>query len=654
MISQQTIDAIFNAVRIEEVVDDFVRLTKRGVNYKGLCPFHDEKTPSFTVSPTRNIYKCFGCGRGGNAVNFVMEHETMTYPEALRYLAKKYQIEIEETGVPEDYEETKMERESLFLINQFALEFYQKQLFDTDIGKSVGLSYFRERGLLRKTIDDFGLGYAPGSRDALTEAAVKAGYNIDFLRKLGLTTDKDRDFFFNRVIFPIHNLTGKVVAFAGRQLSNNKKSPKYINSRESDIYHKSKFLYGAHLAKGPIRKEDHCILVEGYTDVLALHQSGIRNVVASSGTALTVEQIKLVKRYTQQIKLLYDGDAAGIKAALRGVDLVLAQDMNVELVLLPEGEDPDSYLNKVGASAFREYLEKEAKDFILFKTDLILKEAGDDPVKKANLIKDIVESLAHIPDPIKRAVYVRQCSSLLSIDESILIAEVNRALNKQSRNQRIDKIREAQHDYDVRKQLLENEARLQKADEAKSKKKVATDHYQERDILRLLIVFGERIKEEDPQVTVAEYILSNIQDVITEFENETYARIVLEYGQRLSQHLPVNTEYFINHSDKEISEIAVELSFPEHEYSENWQKMWGIILQTQPMPEENVIQDSIQALWRFMLRKYQRLIEKNNENIKKTQSEEGKETELLTYLQTHQLLIEQRNLVAEKLNSVVL
>ena len=654
MISQQTIDAIFNAVRIEEVVDDFVKLTKRGVNYKGLCPFHDEKTPSFTVSPTRNIYKCFGCGRGGNAVNFVMEHETMTYPEALRYLAKKYQIEIEETGVPEDYEETKMERESLFLINQFALEFYQKQLFDTDIGKSVGLSYFRERGLLRKTIDDFGLGYAPGSRDALTEAAVKAGYNIDFLRKLGLTTDKDRDFFFNRVIFPIHNLTGKVVAFAGRQLSNNKKSPKYINSRESDIYHKSKFLYGAHLAKGPIRKEDHCILVEGYTDVLALHQSGIRNVVASSGTALTVEQIKLVKRYTQQIKLLYDGDAAGIKAALRGVDLVLAQDMNVELVLLPEGEDPDSYLNKVGASAFREYLEKEAKDFILFKTDLILKEAGDDPVKKANLIKDIVESLAHIPDPIKRAVYVRQCSSLLSIDESILIAEVNRALNKQSRNQRIDKIREAQHDYDVRKQLLENEARLQKADEAKSKKKVATDHYQERDILRLLIVFGERIKEEDPQVTVAEYILSNIQDVITEFENETYARIVLEYGQRLSQHLPVNTEYFINHSDKEISEIAVELSFPEHEYSENWQKMWGIILQTQPMPEENVIQDSIQALWRFMLRKYQRLIEKNNENIKKNQSEEGKETELLTYLQTHQLLIEQRNLVAEKLNSVVL
>lgn len=654
MISQQTIDAIFNAVRIEEVVDDFVKLTKRGVNYKGLCPFHDEKTPSFTVSPTRNIYKCFGCGRGGNSVNFVMEHETMTYPEALRYLAKKYQIEIEETGVPEDYEESKLERESLFLINQFALEFYQKQLFDTDIGKSVGLSYFRERGLLRKTIDDFGLGYAPGSRDALTEASVKAGYNIDFLRKLGLTTDKDRDFFFNRVIFPIHNLTGKVVAFAGRQLSNNKKSPKYINSKESDIYHKSRFLYGAHLAKGPIRKEDHCILVEGYTDVLALHQSGIKNVVASSGTALTVEQIKLVKRYTQQIKLLYDGDTAGIKAALRGVDLVLAQDMNVELVLLPDGEDPDSYLNKVGASAFREYLEKEAKDFILFKTDLILKEAGDDPVKKANLIKDIVESLAHIPDPIKRAVYVRQCSSLLSIDESILIAEVNRALNKQSRDQRIDKIREAQHDYDVRKQLLENEARLQKADEAKSKKAVATDHYQEKDILRLLIVFGDRIKEEDPQVTIAEYILSNIQDVITEFENETYAKIVLEYGQRLSQKLPVNTEYFINHSNKDISEIAVELSFPEHEYSENWQKMWGIILQTQPMPEENVIQDSIQALWRFMLRKYQRLIEKNNENIKKTQSEEGRESELMTYLQTHQLLVEQRNLVAEKLNSVVL
>ncbi|MDH3246430.1 MAG: toprim domain-containing protein, partial [Saprospiraceae bacterium] len=526
------------------------------------------------------------------------------------------------------------------------------QLHETDTGKSIGLSYFKERGLILKTIHAFELGYIGSDRDALTAASVGAGYNIELLRKLGLTTSSDRDFFFERIIFPIHDLSGKVVAFAGRQLKSNKKSPKYINSKESEVYNKSRVLYGLHLAKKSIRKEDRCILVEGYTDVLGLVQSGIENVVASSGTALTVDQIKLIKRYTNNIQILYDGDPAGIKAALRGIDLILEQDLNIELVLLPENEDPDSYLKAVGVTAFRTYLSEQAKDFILFKTGLILDEAGDDPVKKSSLIKDIIESLAHIPDPIKRSVYTKQCSSLLSVDEDILISETNKEISRRMRNQRIDKLREARSDHEILRQQVDQQAAKTQAYEIDPPP--VTDEYQERDIARILILHGNQVIEKDPkEVTAAEYILSNIPETLTAFDNPLYAKVVSEYGRQIEQGRKVDANYFINHENQELAQLAVEFCASPYEYSENWEKMWDVYLQTQPKPEENVVNDSYQALLRFTLRKLQKMSDENLAKIKECQrtNDQG---ELIKHLQVQQILIQKRNEVADKLNTVIL
>ena len=384
MIKPGSVDEILNTVKIEDIVGDYVSLKRRGVNLIGNCPFHNEKTPSFTVSPTKNIFKCFGCGKGGNSAQFLMEHESFTFPEALRHIAKRYNIEIEETVASRESIEERQMLDSLFIVNQYARDFFQKQLFETDEGKSVGLSYFKDRGFLEDTIKKFGLGFAPNHNKLLTNTAVSVGHKESLLKKLGLTTSYGKDFFRNRVMFTIHNLSGKVIGFGGRILQKDVKAPKYINSPETEVYNKSKVLYGAYFAKKSIRQNDECIMVEGYTDVLSLHQSGIENVVASSGTSLTVEQIRLVKRYTPNMKILYDGDTAGVKAALRGLDLVLEQDMNVKVVLLPEGEDPDSYLQKVGVTAFKEYIEQEANDFLLFKTKLLLKEAAGDPINAFN------------------------------------------------------------------------------------------------------------------------------------------------------------------------------------------------------------------------------------------------------------------------------
>jgi len=419
VIAQKSVQEILDTVKVEEVIQDFVNLRRRGVNLIGLCPFHNEKTPSFNVSPSKNIFKCFGCGKGGDAVQFLIEHEHFTFAEALLYIAKKYNIEVEETVVSQEAMAEKQHFESLYIVNQFASDFYQEQLFETDRGKSIGKSYFKERGFRDETIRHFGLGFAPNQPDALTTKAVGMGYNIEFLRSVGLTTQYERDFFRDRVIFPIHNLSGKIIAFAGRILVKDVKAPKYINSPETEIYNKSKTLYGAFFAKRAIRQEDECILVEGYTDVISLHQSGIENVVASSGTSLTVEQARLIRRYTPNVKILYDGDLAGIKAALRGVDILLEQDLNVRIVLLPDGEDPDSYLQQAGVEAFKTYISQTAKDFITFKADQLMKEAGNDPVKKAHVIKDIISSIAKIPDPIKRMVYVRECSRIAQVSEGV-------------------------------------------------------------------------------------------------------------------------------------------------------------------------------------------------------------------------------------------
>ncbi len=436
MIPKLTISRIIDAAHIDEVVGEFVALKKRGSSLIGCCPFHNEKTPSFNVSVAKNIYKCFGCGKAGNSITFLMEHQQLSYTEALRYLAKKYNIEVVEEFVSEEKQredEIKhSQQESILIVNQFAQRFFTDYMLNNEEGR-VGLAYFKERGFSQQTIDKFQLGFSPESGSLLTETGLKQGYQLDILKKAGLTSSKEDsrfDFFRNRAMFPIHNLMGKVIAFGGRIMKKDEKAPKYVNTPESDVYIKSKILYGIFQAKSDIRKKDECLLCEGYTDVISLVQNGIENVVASSGTALTVDQIKLVKRFTNNITLLYDGDSAGVKAALRGTDLILEEGMNVRIVVLPEPEDPDSYIKKVGTTAFEEYVKTHKQDLILFKSSLFAAEAKNDPIKKAELIKDIVSSVAKIPDAIQRSVYVRSCADKFGMSEQLLIIEVNKLRRK--------------------------------------------------------------------------------------------------------------------------------------------------------------------------------------------------------------------------------
>ena len=438
MIDQPTIDRILDAANIVDVVSEFVTLRKRGINYVGLCPFHTDKTPSFYVSPAKNICKCFACGEGGTAVHFIMKHEQLNYFDALRYLAKKYNIEIQERELTDKEKQRKSDRESMLIVNSWAQQYFTTQLYEHVEGKTVGLRYFAERGFREDTIRKFQLGYSLDKRDALYKEATKNGYKKEFLEKTGLVIAYDNggvnDRFRGRVIFPVHTLSGKVVAFGGRVLKKDEKTAKYVNSPESDIYHKSNELYGIYFAKQAIVKEDRCFLVEGYTDVISMHQAGIENVVASSGTALTQGQIRLIHRFTSNITVLYDGDAAGIKAALRGIDLLLEDGMNVKVVLLPDGEDPDSFARKHNASQFSEFIKQSETDFIRFKTRLLLDDAGTDPIKRSALITDIIRTVAIIPDNIARSIYIRECSAMMEIDEQVLLNEVNKIrLSKEER-----------------------------------------------------------------------------------------------------------------------------------------------------------------------------------------------------------------------------
>ncbi len=440
MIDQHTIDRILDAANIVEVVSDFVTLRRRGANYTGLCPFHDEKTPSFSVSPARGICKCFSCGKGGNSVHFIMEHEQVSYYEALKYLARKYNIEIQERQLSEEEKQRKTDRESMLIVNDFAQKFFATNLLENAEGRSIGLSYFRERGFGEDIIKKFGLGYSPEKRDALAQEAVKKGYKKDYLVKTGLCLESQHgslyDRYKGRVIFPIHSLSGKVIAFGGRILRKDEKAAKYVNSPESEVYHKSDVLYGIYHAKQAIVKNDFCYLVEGYTDVLSMHQAGIENVVASSGTALTPGQIRLIHRFTNNITVLYDGDAAGIKASMRGIDLILQEGLNIKVVLLPDGDDPDSFSKKQSAADFTAYIRAHETDFIRFKTNLLLEGAGNDPIKRATLIGDIVRTIAIVPDNILRSIYVQDCARLLSVDEKMLMREVNN-IHRDKREQEI-------------------------------------------------------------------------------------------------------------------------------------------------------------------------------------------------------------------------
>ncbi|MFN8206749.1 MAG: DNA primase [Bacteroidales bacterium] len=579
MIDTATVDRIYAAADIAEVVQDYVSLKKRGANYLGLCPFHSEKTPSFTVSASKGIYKCFGCGKGGNAVNFIMEAEHLSYYEALRHLAKKYHIEVHEREQTEEDLRQQNERESLLIVSEQAGKYFRDVLHNYPEGQAVGISYFRERGIREDMIERFQLGYSPERRDAFTSYAVKAGYKLEYLIKTGLTIQHEGgnpfDRFAGRVMFPIHSLSGKVIGFGGRILRTDKNTAKYLNSPESDIYHKSQVLYGLFHARKAIEKSGKCYMVEGYTDVISMHQAGVENVVASSGTSLTVEQIRLIKRFTNHLTMLYDGDAAGIKASLRGIDLVLEEGLNVKVLLLPDGEDPDSYSKKVSNQELMEFIGKNESDFITFKTRLLLGDAKNDPIKMAGLINDVVRSIASIPDQITRSVYIRECSNILQTDERALYSQV-------------DKIR---RERSYQKTYKEAGIPLPPQDVTVVPQPplvVDEESPKEEAVIRLLLNFGHydlfNLKDqetgEERTVSVAEFLVNEIRNDELEFSHPVYRKLFAEFEQLFLTGEGVHPQVFTQSTDPEISRLAATLLAPMPEESAIWRKN-GIFIQTE-------------------------------------------------------------------------
>ena len=655
MIKPESVQEVINITQVEDVVGEYVHLKNRGINMIGLCPFHNEKTPSFTVSPAKNLYKCFGCGKAGGGVQFLMEHEGMSFPDAIRHLAQKYGIEIEETKSEYYDESAQLERDSFFLINDFARDLFISNLMESDEGKRIGLSYFKERGFRENTIQKFELGFALKQRDFLTKTALKKGYKEDSLKKLGLTSQKDYDFFRDRVMFPIHSLSGKVIAFGGRTLSSDKKIPKYINSPETKIYNKSKSLYGIYQAKTEIKRNDDCILVEGYTDVISLSQAGIENAVASSGTALTEEQIRLVKRFTSNIKLLYDGDTAGIKAASRGLDLALSQDLNVSVVPLPDGEDPDSLVQKLGSTEFSAFLSEKSEDFILFKTKRLIEESKNNPIQKSKSISEIVSSIAKIPDPIKRSVYIKECSGLLEMDEAALMETANKALKNDLTKKWADRKREAarKEREDNRNIPLPSEVPPDSgesvSDIVPKKSSRQQDYYKERDILKLLLNYGHKviIEPEGEGMKLAELLIANLEDVIDHFQNPTYKQMIEIAQNKVNNDKTVIAKDFINHSEKSIRTMAVTLCAEEFEYSPNWEEMHNIDLRTQPKPEDNFFTEAMQAIKYFKLSKIKSMMKENREKMKE------KDADVILLVKTHQRLLEIRNELAKDLRIVL-
>lgn len=568
MIDQHTIDRIIAAADITEVVGDFVSLKKRGTNHLGLCPFHNEKTPSFTVSPAKGIFKCFGCGKGGNSVNFIMEHEHLTYVEALKFLAKKYHIEVVEKESTPEEQQQRNERESLMVVTAYAQRYFSDTLHKHSDGKTIGLAYFKERGFRDDIIEKFQLGYCLDQRDAFTKTALREGYKLDYLVKTGLTIQHNEDTFDRfqgRVMFPIHSISGRVTAFGGRILKTDKKFAKYLNSPESDIYHKSSILYGIFHAKKSITQENKCFLVEGYTDVISLHQAGVENVVASSGTSLTVDQIRLIKRFTPNVTILYDGDAAGIKASLRGIDLVLEEGLNVKVALLPDGEDPDSYARSHSASEVLDFISKNETDFITFKTRLLVDDAKNDPIKRAGLISDIVRSIAVIPDSIVRSVYIKDCSRLLDIQESVLYTEVA--------SQRRKKIEQVLGKIPV-------ESEIKTTPPVPNFVSDVSCEEQEKEIVYFMLRHGNvefwRPEENDDDqenktISIGQYIISEILNDDLEFKNLVYQKIFNEYLTQLEINPMVDNRYFVNHPDSQISQVAVDFLSTPHRLSKIWE-----------------------------------------------------------------------------------
>lgn len=610
MISRSTIDRVFETARVEEVIGEFVQLKKAGSNFKGLSPFTDEKTPSFMVSPVKQIWKDFSTGKGGNAVSFLMEHEHYSYPEAIRYLAKKYNIEIEETIQTDEQKEQINERESMFVVSKFAKDYFHDILLNSEAGKAIGLSYFKERGFREETIKNFDLGYCLDNWDNFTKEALKKGYERKYLEKTGLTIVRDNgkpfDRFKGRVMFPIHSMSGRILGFGGRTLSSDKKIAKYVNSPESEIYHKSKVLYGIYHAKKEIAKQDNCFLVEGYTDVISFHQSGIENVVASSGTALTPDQIRLVNRLTKNITVLFDGDAAGMRASIRGIDLILEQGMNVKVVTFPEGEDPDSFAKSHSDTELKEYLENSAQDFINFKVSLLMQEAKNDPVKKAGLIRDIVTSISKIPDSIQREVYVQECSRIMDISERVLFSELAQLVSKKTKE--FTQAQQSQRkSFDL---VKKKETQIEEIDSL---------FILEKEIIRILLLFGNKetdfvdfieVEDQEGNITLEEEKYSNqvskelylnLQDDEIEFSNSVFQKIYYEMIHQINQQERIEMDSFINHQDHEIASMVTSILMDDERYQlSDWERKNIFVTESEEVLSK-LVTDAILNLRRVLI-----------------------------------------------------
>jgi len=641
VIKQEVVDKILDTARIEEVVGDFVDLKKRGTSLIGLCPFHNEKTPSFNVSISKNIYKCFGCGAGGDPVRFVMEHEKYSYPEALRYLAQKYHIEVEETERTAEQVAAQDKRESLFIVTNWAGKFFRETLWDTEEGQNVGLSYFRERGYRDDTIRKFELGYSPEAWTALFDRAKSEGHNDEFLEATGLIIRKDDgsvyDRFRGRVMFPIHNLTGRILGFGGRTLKTDKKSPKYVNSPESEVYHKSDVLYGLYFAKKPITDADNCYLVEGYADVLSMHQAGVENVVASSGTSLTSGQIRLISRYTKNVTILYDGDEAGIKASLRGTDMLLEEGLNVKVLLFPDGNDPDSYIQRYGSDAFKRYIAENQQDFIFYKTHVLLRDAGNDPIKRAEVIHEVVASIALIPDAIKMSVFIRECSALLDIEERLLIAEVNKLrIGQAKKSDRLP----------VPDKQTPSPAVL--PEPQKTEESITSDILQEREIVRILLLYGSQPAtwENESDIPIAPLLLSGLSDV--SFEDPACRAIVDVFQDYIARHELPEERIFITHADRKIADLAIDLLSVKYSISPNWNDEKRKIYVSH---ESERLEDLVYgAVYRLKKRKVEQQIHKIREELKT----ETDEAHLEMMLANYQKLKDVSKLIADKLGTIVI
>jgi len=650
LIPNETIQLIHETARIEEVIGEFVPLKRRGTNLLGNCPFHNEKTPSFTVSPAKGIYKCFGCGVAGNSTKFLMEHEHFSYVEALKYLAKKYHILIEEVVQTPEQQQATTERESLYHVSEFAKNYFVDTLWNDVKGKAVGLSYLRERGINDALIKKFELGYSPEEWTAFTDYAQTNAYPLVSLEKTGLTIVKENnkqfDRFKGRIMFPIHNLSGRVIGFGGRILTSEKTAAKYLNSPESEIYSKSKVLYGIYFARQAILKTDNCFLVEGYTDVISLHQSGIENVVASSGTSLTIDQVKLIKRFTHNITILYDGDTAGIKASFRGIDLILEQGLNVKIVLFPEGEDPDSYARSHSATEVETFLETQANDFIRFKTKLLYEEAAHDPIKKGELIKEIVQSISVIPDEIMRSVYVKECSLLLDIPEQALVNDLNKRLRKLQNDKAIT--------FQETEIVTQKQALPQIRIKEESKSPLA---YQEENLIRLLLLFGNnsfeyRFKENESSdekvidVNVAAFIVEQLEDDELSFLSPQYQQIYNAFKEGITSNNLPNHQVFINSDEEAIVQIAADILSTPYSLSENWMKREKIHV---PI-EEEVLQKSVNnSILSFKQRKLEQEIHEL-QNTLKGAPEKEREKLLMLILKKQNI----QKLISERLGRIVL